>query len=255
VTWELPPGSLERWPEDYDRGRPGWPDAAVEVAGLGPSSTVLDLGAGTGKLTRVLASAFRDVIAVEPQEAMLRVLRARCPGARALEGTADRIPLPESSVDAVFAAQAFHWFVGPQPLQEITRVLRPRGALVLMWNVPAGPWEPPIAAVESFLYRRAPDEAEAGYDPLDLSRRHASGEWRTAFQESPFGDIQEARFPMAQALDRQGLVAYFASMGWIADLPDPDRLALLGTVRSLLDADEYRRMWETHVYWTRLSEH
>jgi SAM-dependent methyltransferase len=254
VTWELPPGSLERWPGDYDRGRPGWPDEAIEVAGLALSSTVLDLGAGTGKLTRVLASAFRDVIAVEPQEAMLRVLRARCPDARTLDGTADRIPLADSSVDAVFVAQAFHWFVGPQPLAEIARVLRPHGALVLMWNVPAGPWDPPIAAVETFLSRRAPDEAEVGYDPLDLSREHALGEWRAAFRESPFDELQEARFPNPQTLDREGLVAFFASMGWIADLPDPDRLALLGTVRSLLDADEYRRAWETHVYWTRLSE-
>jgi SAM-dependent methyltransferase len=254
VTWELPPGSRERWPEDYDRGRPGWPVEAVQVAGLSPSSTVLDLAAGTGKLTSVLASAFRTVIAIEPQAAMLRLLRARCPGVRALEGAAERIPLPDSSVEAVFVAQAFHWFDGPQALAEIALVLRPGGALVLMWNVPAGPWRPSIAAVEDYLSQRAPDEAEVGYDPLDLSRAHANGEWRAAFRESPFGDLQEARVPNPQTLDREGLVAYFASMGWIADLPDADRSELLAAVRSLLSADTYRRKWETHAFWTLLSD-
>jgi SAM-dependent methyltransferase len=253
VTWQLPIGSREGWADDYERGRPGWPAGVVEIPGLPSSATVLDLAAGTGKLTGLLLPRFRRVVAVEPQDATRRVLAARHPDAEALEGTADRIPLSSASVDAVYVAQAFHWFDNPEALAEIARVLRPRGALILMWNVPAGPWQPSIAAVERLLLPRAPDEAMAGVDPLDLSRRHASAEYRSAFRGSPFEALREVRLPNPQTLDREGLVAYFASMSWIAALPDADRLPLLDDVRPLLAADEYRRAWETQVYWTRLQ--
>jgi hypothetical protein len=83
-------------------------------------------------------------------------------------------------------------------------------------------------------------------------RLHASAEWRRAVTESLFEELQETRLPNPQTLDRDGLVAFSASMGWIADLPDADRLPLLDEVRSLLAAGRYRRRWETHVYWTRL---
>jgi len=185
MTWDLPTGSREQWAEDYDLGRPGWPAEIGGIPDLPASATVLDLAAGTGKLTRVLLSAFRTVIAVEPQAASRRVLAAHYPEADALDGTAERIPVASASVDAVFVAQAFHWFGNAEALAEIARVLRPRGALVLLWNIPAGPWQPSIATVEDFLLRRAPDEAITGVDPLDLSRRHASGEWREAFQGAP----------------------------------------------------------------------
>lgn len=253
MTWDLPIGSREQWAEDYDRGRPGWPAEIVGLLDLPASATVLDLAAGTGKLTRVLLSAFRKVIAVEPQAASLRVLAARSPDAEALEGTADRIPLGSASVDAVFVGQAFHWFGNAVALGEIARVLQPRGALVLLWNVPGRPWQPSIATVEDFLLPRAPDEAMTGVDPLDLSLRHASGEWREAFRSSPFEELREVRLPNPQVLDRDGLVAYFASMSWIADLPDADRLDLLDNVRSLLGDGDYHREWETVVYWTRLA--
>jgi len=255
VTWYLPTGSGERWPEDYQGGRPGWPPQVVDIPALPSTATVLDLAAGTGKLTRLLIPAFGRVVAVEPQDAMRRVLDALCPDAEVLAGTAEQIPLADASVDAVFVAQAFHWFDNERALAEIARVLRPRGALVVMWNLPASPWEPSIAIVEQLLLQRAPDKAKLGYDPLDLnSPRYASGVWRLAFAASPFGELQEARLPNPQTLDRDGLVAFLASMGWIADLPDVDRLPLLEEVKSLLDAAEYRRSWETHVYWTRLSD-
>ncbi len=215
---------------------------------------MLELGAGTGKLTRLLVSTFGRVVAVEPAEAMRRLLAAFCPEAEVLVGSGEDIPLADASVDAVFAAEAFHWFDGERALAEIARVLRPRGALVVMWNLPAGPTEPSIAAVEHLLEERGPSRDELGVDPLDLNTsRYASGEWRRALAASPFDELQEARLPNPQTLDREGLVAFFASMGWIADLPDADRLPLLDEVRSLLDAAEYRRSWETHVYWTRLA--
>lgn len=253
--WSLPAGSLDRWPHDYERGRPGWPPEVVDVPGLAPAATALELGAGTGKLTRLLVPTFHRVVAVEPADAMRRLLVTACPEAEALAGSAEEIPLADASVDAVFVAEAFHKFGREPALAEIARVLRPRGVLVLLWNLPAGPTEPPIAAAEEFLHRRVPQTAEIGYDPVDLnSEVYASGEWRRAFAESPFEPLQTTRIPNPQTVDRDGLVAFFASMGWIADLPDGERLPLLGEVRSLLAAPEYRRQWETHVHWTRLAD-
>jgi hypothetical protein len=123
-----------------------------------------------------------------------------------------------------------------------------------MWNLPAGPWEPSIAKVERLLHERGPKPEDVSYDPLDLAGPGVvSGEWRLAFGDSRFEALREERLPNPHTLDRDGLVAFFASMGWFADLPDEDRLPLSDEVRSLLGADEYRRLWETHLYWTRVS--
>ena len=126
----------------------------MDLPALSSTATVVDLGAGTGKLTRLLVPAFGRVIAVEPSDAMRRKLDAFCPKAESLAGTGQEIPLPDASVDAVFAAQAFHWFDDEPAVAEIARVLRPRGALVLMWNLPAGQWEPSAAAAEELLTGR-----------------------------------------------------------------------------------------------------
>jgi SAM-dependent methyltransferase len=256
ATWRpniaMPAGSGDRWPEDYERGRPSYPSEVVDISGLPAASGVLDLGAGTGKLTRLLVNTFDRVVAVEPAEAMRYQLAKLCSEAQVLAGSAEEIPLADASVDAVFAAEAFHWFDGERALAEMARVLRPRGTVVLMWNLPAGPAEPSIAAVDQLVRERAP--RNLGHDPGDLnSTRYASGEWRAAFAGSPFEELQEARLPNPQTLDRDAMVAFLASMGWIADLPDVERLPLLDTIRALLDSDEYRRPWETHVYWTRLT--
>ena len=250
----MPAGSGDRGPEDYDRGRPGYPPAALDVAALSAASTVLDLGAGTGKLTRLLASRFDRVLAVEPADAMRRMLATVCPDAEALAGSAEAIPLAGASVDAVFVAEAFHWFDGPRALAEIARVLRPAAALVLLWNVPAGPTEPSVEAVERLVDEVGPSRDDFGADPMDLvARAYASGEWRAALAASPFEELRETRLPNPQTLDRDGFVAFLASMGWLADLPDAERTVVLGEIRSLLRADEYRRPWATHVCWTRLG--
>jgi SAM-dependent methyltransferase len=253
VTWYLPAGSGKRWPEDYERGRPGWPPDVVNIPGLPSSATVLDLAAGTGKLTRLLIAAYDRVLAVEPQDEMRRLLSRICPEAEIFAGTAEQIPLEASSVDVVFVAEAFHLFGSQHTVAEIARVLRLDGILILMWNFPAEPWEPSITAVERLLRQCLP-QVKLEYDPVDLNpRRYSSGEWRQALAASRFGNLQERRLPNPHTLDRDGLVAFLASMGWIADLADEDRLPLLEEMKSRLDAAEYRRSWEAHAYWTRLS--
>jgi hypothetical protein len=123
-----------------------------------------------------------------------------------------------------------------------------------MWNLPGGPTQPSIEAVEQLLTEHGPTAEEFGSDPLDLGGpRYASGEWALGLAELPFEPMQSERLPNPQTLDREGMVAFFASMGWLADLPDSERLPLLDEVRSRLTADEYRRPWETYVYWTRLA--
>jgi SAM-dependent methyltransferase len=252
ASYAMPLGSSDRWPDDYERGRPGWPTNVVNSTGLDTEATVLEVAAGTGKLTRLLLGTFSTVVAVEPSLPMQRLLREFCHGALTLAGTVEEIPLAEGSVDGVFVAEAFHKFDGPPAVAELARVLRPDGTLILMWNVPAGPTEPSIEEAERFLIERAPKQPDLGYDPTDLATsRFVSGAWRAPFQSSPFEEFQEIRFSNPQTIDRDGLIAFFASMGWIADLPDTERLPLLEEVRSLLTADEYHRRWMTRLYSTR----
>ena len=149
----------------YARHRPGYPTAAVDWA-LGtltgrPDVRLLDLAAGTGKLTEALLPR-GTVTAVEPDPAMLGELRARFPGVDARAGSAERIPLPDGCVDAVLVGQAWHWFDPERAYPEIARVLRPGGVLAAIWNGDdprvewvrgfheAGAWEPTVV--------RAPDE-------------------------------------------------------------------------------------------------
>lgn len=243
----MPSGSGDRWPDDYERGRPGWPAEVADIPGLLPTATVLELAAGTGKLTRILAAVFERVVALEPADAMRRLLVRNCPDVDALDASAESIPLPNASVDAVFVAEAFNHFDVARAVKEIARVLRPNGAVVLMWNQPSGPWEPSIAAVEALLEERIDRLGSLNYDPLDLGgAQYTSGAWRAPFPD----ELREARFANEQTLDSDGLVAFFASMGWIAELPDAERLPLLDRIRSLLTAAEYRRTWETQVFWT-----
>jgi SAM-dependent methyltransferase len=130
--------SFESAAAEYERHRPEYPAAALRWAadrvGLAEQARVLDIGAGTGKLTRGLVALGFRVVAVEPGTPMLAQLRAAVPEAEAVEGTAEAIPLPAESVDAVFAGQAYHWFDRERALPELHRVLRAGGGLALLWN-------------------------------------------------------------------------------------------------------------------------
>jgi SAM-dependent methyltransferase len=160
--------SFDRAAVAYERYRPEYPEAALRWVvgrlGLEPGARVLDLGAGTGKLTRGLAALGLDVVAVEPGAAMLEQLRAAVPGVEALRGSAEAIPLPDASVDAATAGQAFHWFDPERTLPELRRVLRPSGGLGLLWN-----WEDvrdPLGSKISQILRGDPSNLFR-HDPID----------------------------------------------------------------------------------------
>jgi SAM-dependent methyltransferase len=130
--------SFETVAAEYERHRPDYPEEALrwaaEALGLEPVARVLDVGAGTGKLTRGLVSLGFDVVAAEPGGGMLEQLRIAVPEAETYEAPAEALPLPDASVDAAFAAQAYHWFERERALPELHRVVRPGGGLVLVWN-------------------------------------------------------------------------------------------------------------------------
>jgi ubiquinone/menaquinone biosynthesis C-methylase UbiE len=223
--------------QEYERGRPGYPPAAIDALadafGLGPASVVVDLAAGTGKLTRDLVGRFGQVIAVEPLQEMREQLARGVPGSAAVEGTAESIPLGDGTADAVLVAQAFHWFDGLRALDEIARVLRPRGGLGLLWNTT--PWEnretPWFALLDDLLERRRVD--------LATLRRNASGLWRRAFDDQPwFEPLAEAVFDNPQRMSTDEFVDGFASRSYIAVLEPQERAALLGEVTALLDHPE-----------------
>ena len=119
----------------YERGRPSYPPEAVDWLLPDGARDVLDLGAGTGKLTSRLIERGLNVVAVDPIAELLDVLRTTLPDTPALSGSAEQIPLPDNSIDAVLVAQAWHWFDPDRAAAEIARVLRPGGRLGLLWNV------------------------------------------------------------------------------------------------------------------------
>jgi SAM-dependent methyltransferase len=238
--------------EDYELGRPDWPEEIVERAlaelELGPADRVLDLAAGTGKLSRALVPRVGRVVAVEPDDEMRALLARAVPEVELVAGKAEGIPLPENSVDAVFVGEAFHWFDGPQALAEIARVVRPRGGLALLWNEPDKPVQPPVGeAVE-----RVVDEAiRRGGEPG--GPRYRSGVWRDPFATAPFEELREAHLEYEATVDREALIAYVLSISSVASLPGDERAAVADRLRSLIEPRRYRRFLRADLYWTRLA--
>jgi SAM-dependent methyltransferase len=242
--------------QEYERGRPGYPHEAIDALmrdlHLDPRSVVVDLAAGTGKLTRDLTPRFDEVIAIEPLAAMREQLARAAPAARALEGTAERIPLDDSSADAIFVAQAFHWFDGRRALNEIARVLRPGGGLALLWNTT--PWE----RREGAWFSRLDDLLEGSRADLSAMRRHRSGKWREAFDgERGFGPLRSATFDNPQRVSHDEFLANLASRSYVARLEPAGRRELLGEVSDLLrhpgapiEAGSVMVPMQTDAYWT-----
>ncbi len=246
---EAPPDAFGRTAREYELGRPGWPeellDEVVTELGLEPVAEVLDLGAGTGKLTRLLVPRFARVVAVEPDNAMRAVLQEVVSAAKALAGRSEAIPLADGSVDAVFSAEAFHWFAGEESVAEIARVLRPRGALVIFWNIPvdfADLGEEVEAVIDEAFQR-------GGVPGLP---RVLSGEWRRPVVDGPFEELCEAEVERDVLNTRDEWIANLLSVSSIAHQSEEDRAAFARRLRELVPADrQVHRRIRTVAHWTR----
>ncbi|MEV5719735.1 class I SAM-dependent methyltransferase [Amycolatopsis mediterranei] len=209
---------------DYAEHRPDYSPAAVEWAlEAAPGPRVLDLGAGTGKLTGTLVALGVDVIAVEPDPAMLAELRRALPAVRALAGSAEAIPLPDASVDAVLAGNALHWFDLAVAGPEMGRVLAPGGVLAGLWNVldDRVGW---VAGLERI-------SGSAVIGPRDTF-----SSWRaaTAGLAGRFGAPEQAEFPHGQRRTADSLVATLATRAGVLVMPAREREATLGRIRAHL---------------------
>jgi SAM-dependent methyltransferase len=211
--------SFAREADAYERARPGYPaDAVLGLAGETPCD-VVDLGAGTGKLTRSLAALGHHVVAVEPLAEMLEQMRAAVPGVTGVVGTAESLPLPYGSADVVACAQAFHWFDQEPAVVEIARVLRPGGRIALVWNVrdERVPWVTDLS--DAMVGRTGVDRGAA--EPIERS--------------GLYGEVERARFEHTQDVDREALRELVLSRSYCAVLPDEERAPILGRVDRLFD--------------------
>ncbi len=201
----------------YARSRPNYPEAAVDWLVPAGAARVLDLGAGTGKLTEALVARGLDVVAVDPSGAMLAELRRACPDAETLEGRAEAIPLPDGSVDAVVVAQAWHWFDPGRAAAEIARVLRPGGRLGLVWNTR----DKSVEWVTRF--ERIVDCGDTpAYDAVPIVPPPLRGDETVTFHwELPF--------------DEAALLDLTTSRSAFLVLPEPARDTMLEGVRQLFD--------------------
>ena len=199
--------------EAYQQARPTYPAAAVDwVLAAAPGHDVLDLAAGTGKLTRTIVAAGANVTAVEPLDGMRAQLQAAYPDVPVHAGTAEQIPLDDDSVDAVLVGQAFHWFDHDAALDEIARVLRPGGVLGLLWNIRDDSigW---VAELTGTLVMGA-----------DVLSQVDGSDWESVGEHERFGPIERRDFPNPTPFDADRLVAWATSTSTLATMA-PDQRA------------------------------
>lgn len=216
--------------DDYERARPSYPPDAVEhlvsTLGLAPGRTVVDVAAGTGKLTRLLVASGARVVAVEPIAEMRAKLSGTAPTAEALDGTAERLPLADATADAITVAQAFHWLDGPAALAEFHRVLRPGGALAVVYNErdrTVG-W---MARLNRLL------EEYRGDTPQQWD-----GRWRNAFATTElFGPLEESAFDNPHTLSPEEVIGRFRSLSFVGALDGSSQGRLLAGIAKLLASD------------------
>jgi SAM-dependent methyltransferase len=245
---------FQRGAADYERGRPGYPDAAIarlaEVLDLGPERVIVDLAAGTGKLTRALRGLGAHLVAIEPVAGMREQLQRAVPGIEVLDGTAERMPLAGASVNAVLVAQAFHWFDVPAAAAEIHRVLVPGGGLGVVRNE----WDETVDWIVELRALTAEHAARV--------ERDRSDEWREVLGATGlFSPLSDQVFPNPVRVDPDTLRARVASLSFVALLDDEARGRLLDAVSALvvqhdlLDDDGLLDTpYRTHITWCRRRE-
>lgn len=218
--------SFESIGADYDRYRPGFPDRAAEIILPRAVRTVLDLGAGTGKFTELLTRRAERVVAVEPSEPMLEVLREKLPMVDAMLGSAERIPVADGSIDAVTVAQAFHWFDRDPACREIARVLAPGGVLGLLWNHsdPACAWDRACHRIAHPAVGESDATTASAADELPGFEfvRHETVRWR-------------------EQLSRTTYVRRWATVSSFLVADDATRAEMLDAVEAVLDASDETR--------------
>ena len=205
---------------EYDAARPSYPADAVRWA-IGDARRVLDLGAGTGKLTRVVLDLGLDAVAVEPDGAMRDLIPAE-----SYAGTAEEIPLPDASVDAIVVGQAFHWFDASRALPEMVRVLRPGGTIGLLWN----------------LYDDRVGWVSALCDLCEAEARHSlSNAGTPPFDGAAIGtsDPEVRQVPHEQQMNRALLGTQLRSTSRFILLPEDEREALVARAVALAPAEEF----------------
>jgi SAM-dependent methyltransferase len=213
----------------YARGRPDYPDALLDwlrhTLQLGPSKAVVDLGAGTGKFTRLLLDTGATVTAIEPVAEMRAKLMASLPAVTALEGTAQAMPLAPAGADVVVCAQAFHWFASAEAVAEIGRVLKPGGLLALVWNVR----DQSVDWVAETTRIMAPYEGD--------TPRHHRGDWRAVFPAPGFEPLQCDTFTYAHAGPPEHVVLdRILSVSFIANLPAGEQAKVTQQLRALISS-------------------
>jgi ubiquinone/menaquinone biosynthesis C-methylase UbiE len=213
--------SFDRVAEDYERARPPYIEAAVDWAlerlSVGTAARVLDLAAGTGKLTRQLADRGLDVVAVEPGDDMRAVLGRSLPHVEALAGRAEEIPLPDASVDAITVGQAFHWFETERAMVEMHRVLRLGGGFALLWNQ-FNQDDPLLGAIDDLVRAR---------DPARRSN------WRDRYDSQRFGPPEERAFHETRPVSADELAAWVASTSRVIAAPAEEQVEIDREVRRL----------------------
>jgi SAM-dependent methyltransferase len=241
---------FEQAADVYERARPSYPNEAIEFIRTLSSTcdTIVDLGAGTGKLTRLLDPIkAREIVAIEPVEAMRKYLESIPIVTRAIAGTAEQMPLTDNSVDMLLCAQSFHWFANDRALAEIHRVLKPNGLLVVLWNKTDDDfypwWHEMFSYVDSF-------------QPVDVPR-YKSMQWQRVFSEQTrFTTLQFQRFTSMMKITKNILFDLALSMSFIGALPDDEHRKFVECIQQRLNDVEVMRNenvidvpHRTDIYW------
>lgn len=247
----------------YERSRPSYPLAALAALAdelpLEAGRTVVDLGAGTGKFTRLLALTGAEVLAVEPVKEMRETLAELLPGVAVTAGTAEATGLPDGCADAVVAAQSWHWFEERAALAEVERLLRPAGALALVWNTydTSVPW---MRDFQDIYFRLAPSDLPSPPLSSALGDAGPGGGWRKAFETEAegWGEMSERHWPNPYSTTVADVVERMMSSSHIAVLDAGTQGRVRAEVEAVLGAHEATRgggaiemPYTTDVYWVR----